>query len=79
MSTINLKKQYQKEIRLVLQKEFSEKNILATPSIKKVVINVGVGKILNNASSSKNAEDLLNDIKKRFKFNYRTMAKRNKG
>ena len=64
MSTIDLKKQYQKEIRPVLQKEFSEKNILATPSIKKVVINVGIGKILNNASSSKNAEDLLNDIKK---------------
>ncbi len=64
MSTIDLKKQYQKEIRPKLQKEFEEKNILAVPSIKKVVINVGVGKILNNASSSKNADDLLNEIKK---------------
>ncbi len=34
------------------------------PSAKKVVINAGVGRIINNASGSKNAEELIKEIKK---------------
>jgi large subunit ribosomal protein L5 len=64
MPAINLKQKYQKEIVPALQKEFGIKNIYAVPSIKKVVINVGLGRILNNTGGGKNAEDLLKEIKK---------------
>ncbi|MDD3614449.1 MAG: 50S ribosomal protein L5 [Candidatus Pacebacteria bacterium] len=63
MSTIDLKTKYQKEIRPALKKEFGVKNIYAVPSIKKVVINVGIGKMLNTAAQSKNVDEFLKQIK----------------
>jgi large subunit ribosomal protein L5 len=55
----NLEKKYQQEIRPKLAKEFALKNVLAVPSVVKVVLNIGLGQ----ASQEKNliekaAEDL---------------------
>jgi len=63
MSAINLKDKYQKQIAPALQKEFGLKNVLAAPSIKKIVVNVGIGRILNVVGQSKNVEELLKQIK----------------
>jgi len=63
MSAIDLKTKYQKEVRPKLQKEFRLKNVYAVPSIKKVVINVGIGKMLSTAAQSKNIDDFLKQIK----------------
>lgn len=40
----NLQKQYRKEVVPALMKRFGRKNPMAVPLIKKVVINVGIGK-----------------------------------
>lgn len=48
-----LKEKYKKEIVPKLQKEHGYKNNMAVPKIVKVVVNVGLGKILKN-----NADDL---------------------
>jgi len=37
--------------------------VYAVPSIKKVVINVGIGKMLSTAAQSKNIDDFLKQIK----------------
>lgn len=63
MSAIDLKTKYQKEVRPRLQKEFRLKNVYAVPSIKKVVINVGIGKMLSTAAQSKNIDDVIKQIK----------------
>ena len=41
----DLKTKYEKEIRPALQKELGIKNIHAVPSIEKVVINIGLGRM----------------------------------
>ena len=46
-----LKERYENEIRPTLIREFSYKNALQTPSIHKVVINVGVGEALQNSKA----------------------------
>jgi len=46
----NLEKKYQQEIRPKLAKEFALKNVLAVPSVVKVVLNIGLGQ----ASQEKN-------------------------
>lgn len=46
-----LKEHYENEIRPTLMREFSYRNALQTPSISKVVINVGVGEALQNAKA----------------------------
>jgi len=43
-----LREKYEKDIRPTLAKEFDIKNSFAVPSLKKVVINMGVGNIAKN-------------------------------
>jgi len=50
----NLRKKYQQEIVPKLTKEFGLKNILSTPKIEKVVVNIGIGE----AAQDKNLLDL---------------------
>jgi len=47
---INLEEKYRQEIRPKLAKEFALPNILAVPSVLKVVLNIGLGQ----ASQDKN-------------------------
>jgi large subunit ribosomal protein L5 len=44
-----LKERYQKEIVPALMKEFSYKNPMAVPRLRKVVVNVGLGEAIQNA------------------------------
>ena len=46
-----LKERYENEIRPTLIKEFGYSNAMATPSVHKVVINVGVGEALQNSKA----------------------------
>ena len=60
MSTRNITRlfeKYKKEIALVLQKEFGEKNPLAVPKITKVTVNIGVG---NLSKDKKGLEKAIN-------------------
>lgn len=43
-----LREKYEKEIRETLAKEFGIKNVMAVPSVQKVVINMGIGEIAKN-------------------------------
>jgi large subunit ribosomal protein L5 len=52
----NFKELYKKEVVPQMMKEFSFKNIYQVPKIEKVVINSGIGKLMNNA---KNNPDIL--------------------
>lgn len=46
-----LKERYEDEIRPALMREFNYRNAMQTPSINKVVINVGVGEALQNSKA----------------------------
>lgn len=56
-----LLEQYNKEVAPALMKQFSYPNRMAVPKIKKVVINVGTGKL---AKEAKTLEHIKNDIAK---------------
>lgn len=56
-----LQEQYNKEIIPALQKKFGYKNKMQVPRIKKIVLNVGVGKISKDA---KMMESIMRDISK---------------
>jgi len=57
---INLEEKYRQEIRPKLAKEFALPNILAVPSVLKVVLNIGLGQ----ASQDKNLiEKATEDLK----------------
>lgn len=43
-----LKQKYQEEIKKALMKEFSIKNVMAIPALKKINLNVGIGDLLKN-------------------------------
>src|SRR3989338_7469449 len=47
MST-NLLQKYRKEVIPAMQKKFGIENVMAVPKIDKVVINVGIGKIVKD-------------------------------
>ena len=49
--TTRLKERYENEIRPTLIKEFNYRNAMQTPSVHKVVINVGVGEALQNSKA----------------------------
>jgi large subunit ribosomal protein L5 len=50
---------YRKEVIPALQKEFDFKNVMAVPKVEKVVINVGIGKIVKDDKAvEKIAQDL---------------------
>jgi len=62
MATINIKDKYQKEVLKQLKQEFGFKNVLQTPKLEKVTLNVGLGKAINNKEYIKIAEDTLRRI-----------------
>jgi len=43
-----LKEKYQKEIVPLMTKEFSYKNVMEVPKLKKIVLNVGLGEAIQN-------------------------------
>lgn len=49
MKILNLKEKYNKEIVSELKKKFGYKNDLAAPRVKKIVVNVGVGRLSQQA------------------------------
>ncbi|HLZ61336.1 MAG TPA: 50S ribosomal protein L5 [Ktedonosporobacter sp.] len=46
-----LKEKYRQEVVPGLQKEFSYKNPMQVPGVKKVVINIGMGEVIQNAKA----------------------------
>ena len=58
----NLKDRFNKELRLILQKELDIKNIMAVPKLKKVVINMGVGEAANDKKHLESALQNLTEI-----------------
>jgi len=52
-------KKYRKEVIPAMQKEFGIENVMAVPKIKKVVLNVGVGKMLKD---DKMIEKVVQDL-----------------
>ncbi|MBV9259541.1 MAG: 50S ribosomal protein L5 [Ktedonobacteraceae bacterium] len=46
-----LKERYRQEVAPALQKEFNYKNPMQVPSINKVVINIGMGEVIQNAKA----------------------------
>jgi large subunit ribosomal protein L5 len=49
--TSRLKEKYRQEVVSTLQKEFSYKNPMQVPTINKVVINIGMGEVIQNAKA----------------------------
>lgn len=56
-----LKEKYNKEVIGAMKEKFGYKNNLAVPKIEKAVLNIGIGKILNNTDPS-NRENLIKNI-----------------
>ena len=55
-----LKVKFNKELSHDLQKKFGIKNVMAVPQVKKIVINIGVGKTLKDP---KFLEAIINDVR----------------
>jgi len=62
MNKPRLKEQYEKEILPALMKELDIKNRMAAPYIKKISVNVGIGRIV--AKDSKIAENVAANVAK---------------
>lgn len=56
-----LQEKFNKEIIPALEKKFGFKNVMQVPKVQKIVVNVGVGKILKDA---KTIEAITSDISK---------------
>jgi len=54
-----LKEKYQKEIVSKIQKEFSLKNIMEVPRLKKIVVNTGIGNFKDNKTA---VESFVNEM-----------------
>lgn len=50
---MNLKDKYEKEITPKLMEKFGIKNVMATPKITKITINMGIGDVLKNKVAKK--------------------------
>ena len=50
-----LKQKYREEVAPALREKFSYVNVMETPSIAKIVVNMGVGKAIESASHLENA------------------------
>ena len=48
MDTPRLKQRYQDEVRPALQREFGYSSTMAIPTVKKIVLNIGMGEALTN-------------------------------
>jgi len=57
-----LKKQYKEQVVPALKEQFGYKNIMQVPELKKVVLNVGYGRHLKDASFIENVEKTLRSI-----------------
>jgi len=58
----NLKERYKSEVLPTLMKEFSFRNVMEAPRIKKVVVNIGMGEALDNAKALDAAVNDLQQI-----------------
>jgi len=58
---LRLLEQYRKKVVPAMQKEFGIKNVMAVPKVEKVVISVGIGKIVKD---EKTVEKIANDLAK---------------
>ncbi|OGZ61583.1 MAG: 50S ribosomal protein L5 [Candidatus Spechtbacteria bacterium RIFCSPLOWO2_02_FULL_38_8] len=63
---IDLQKEYKTKIISQMQKELGGLNIHEVPKLEKIVVNIGVGKLVNvrkqKTSTQKNDEEILQDI-----------------
>ena len=59
MAIKSLQEQYKEEIVPALMKDFGYKSLMQVPSLKKIVVNVGLGEALDNAKA---IDFALNDI-----------------
>ncbi len=50
-----LKERYRQEVVSALQKEFNYKNPMQVPTLNKVVINIGLGEVIQNAKAMESA------------------------
>ena len=62
MSKPRIKEQYEKEILPAIMKEFGIKNRMAAPNIKKISVNVGIGRLV--AKDAKMAEGIADNVAK---------------
>jgi large subunit ribosomal protein L5 len=46
-----LKEKYRQEVVPALQKEFNYKNLMQVPGVNKVVVNIGMGEVIQNAKA----------------------------
>jgi large subunit ribosomal protein L5 len=46
-----LKEKYRQDVAPALQKEFNYKNPMQVPSVNKVVVNIGMGEVIQNAKA----------------------------
>lgn len=53
---------YQKEIAPALEKKFGRKNLLSLPRLEKIVVNMGVGKALQEKNRMEQAAEQLSQI-----------------
>ena len=64
--TVDLQKTYNKSILKKLSKELGDLNVHSAPRLDKIVLNIGVGKIVNvrraKTTSQKKDEELLSDL-----------------
>src|SRR3989339_559553 len=58
----NLYKKYKTEIVPKLKQDLELKNVMQAPKVSKVVVNVGVGKFVKEASYIENVENTLRNI-----------------
>lgn len=62
---MRLKEKYQKEIAPAMREKFEYKNVMTIPKFKKLVINIGFGKLISGKTSSeqkKIIESMLNEL-----------------
>ncbi len=62
MYSLNVREQYKKEVIPALKKQFKLTNDLEVPRIKKIVINIGVGKYLKDSSQIEDVTNFLMTI-----------------
>ena len=46
-----LKEKYRQEVAPALQKEFGYKNVMQVPNVAKIVVNIGMGEVIQNAKA----------------------------
>ncbi|HFC76628.1 MAG TPA: 50S ribosomal protein L5 [Candidatus Moranbacteria bacterium] len=62
MKIVNSKIKYNKTVVPSLEKEFGYKNALAVPKVKKVIVNVGIGKLEKEKEKIKDIVEAISNI-----------------